>query len=129
MRLGLLLGIACLAACQAPGDDSPEGAYRRFAEAANKGEDKVCFGQLTAASQEALRARLAGLAAPTTEDLPGLVFHGGRGSPIASIHLLKIERDRATVAVTARGETREVNLAREGSEWRVELPPLKGGSP
>ena len=63
------------------------------------------------------------------EDPASLVFRGGRGSPITDIRLLKMERDRATVAVTARGETREVNLAREGSEWRVQLPPLQGGAP
>jgi hypothetical protein len=126
-------GIACLAACRPQPDGTPEGAYRAFAAAANKGEDKLAFEQLTAASQEALRRRLAGVSAASGgsmgDDLAGLVFRGGRGAPITDIRLLKMEQDRATVLVTARGEAHEVNLARQGSEWRVELRPLEGRLP
>jgi hypothetical protein len=133
MRLRLLAGIAFLAACRPQPDGTPEGAYRSFAAAANKGEDQVAFAQLTTSSQQVLSRRLATVAAASGgslgEDAASLVFRGGRGSPITAIRLLKMEQDRATVAVTARGETREVNLAREGSEWRVELPPLQGGAP
>lgn len=133
MKLRLLVGMACLTACRSTTDGTPEGAYRTFAAAANKGEDKAAFAFLTASSQEALSRRLAGIAAASGgsmgEDAPSLVFRGGRGSPITDIRLLKMEQDRATVAVTARGETREVNLVKEGSEWRLELPPLQGGAP
>jgi hypothetical protein len=129
MNLGLLAGIACLAACRPPPDGTPEGAYRAFAAAANKGEDAVAFAQLTAGSQEALKRQLAGVATASGgsmgEDVATLVFRGGRGTPITDIQLLKMEPDRATLAVTARGEKRKVNLLREGSEWRVELPPLE----
>lgn len=133
MRLHLLAGMACLAACRPPPDGTPEGAYRAFVAAANKGEDALAFAQLTPRSQEALKRRLAGVSMASGgsmgEDVASLVFRGGRGTPITDIQLLKMEPDRATLAVTARGETREVNLRRESSEWRVELPPLEGGLP
>jgi hypothetical protein len=133
MRLHLLAGLACLAACRPPPDGTPEGAYRAFVAAANKGEDAVAFAQLTPRSQEALKRRLAGVSTASGgsmgEDVASLVFRGGRGTPITDIQVLKMEPDRATLAVTARGETREVNLRRESSEWRVELPPLEGGLP
>jgi hypothetical protein len=133
MRMGLLAAITWLAGCQPQAAGTPEGAYRAFAAAASKGEDKLAFGQLSLASQQALRSRLAGVSAASGgslgEDTASLVFRGGRGSPISAIQLLKMEGDRATVAVTARGETHEVNLAREGSEWRVEVPRLQGGQP
>jgi len=133
MRTRLLAGIACLAACQPLADGTPEGAYRAFAAAASKGEDKLAFGQLSLASQAALKNRLAGVSATSGgslgEDAASLVFRGGRGTPITAIQLLKMEQDRATVNVTARGQTQEVSLTREGSEWRVEVPRLKGEQP
>jgi hypothetical protein len=133
MRMALLAGISCLVACQPPADGTPEGTYRAFAAAATKGEDKLAFSQLSLASQQALRSRLAGVSAASGgslgEDPASLVFRGGRGSPISAVQLLKMQGDRATVAVTARGETHEVNLTREGSEWRVEVPRLQGGQP
>jgi hypothetical protein len=128
MRLRLVAGIACLAACRPQPDGTPEGAYRAFAAAANKGEDAVAFARLTPSSQESLKRRVAGVSAASGgsmgEDAASLVFRGGRGTPVTDIQLLKMEPDRATLAITARGETREVNLLREGSEWRVEFPPL-----
>jgi len=128
MRTCLLAGIACLAACRPAVEDTPEAAYRAFAAAANHGEDKAAFARLTTRSQEALKARLSGLAAASggamKEDTSALMFHGGHGAPLTDVHLLKKDQDRATVSVTAREQTREVNLQREGTEWRVELPGL-----
>jgi hypothetical protein len=133
MKLRPLAGIVFLAACSPQPDGTPEGAYRAFAAAANKGEDALAFAQLTADSQEALKRRMAGVSAASGgslgEDVASLVFHGGRGPPLTGIQLLKMSPDRATLAVTARGETREVNLQREGFEWRVELPLLEGRPP
>ena len=129
----LLTGLACLAGCRSAQDDTPEGAYRAFASAANKGDDAVAFAHLSTASQEALRARLAGLAAASggsmREDAASLVFRGGRGAPITAVQLLKKESDRATLAVSTREQTREVTLHREGSAWRVELPLVQPGPP
>jgi hypothetical protein len=134
MRTALLAALACLVGCQPQPDGTPEGAYRAFVAAAGKGEDAVAFGQLTSASQEAVKGRLVGVAtasgASMGEDAAAVVFKGGgRGSPITDIRVLKMEQDRATVAVTARGQTQAVNLHREGSEWRVEVPRLQGGQP
>ncbi len=133
MRVCLLAATAFLAACRPQPDGTPEGAYRAFAAAANKGEDTTAFALLAPASQEALRRQLAGASSASGgslgEDVAALVFRGGRGTPIAGIQVLKIGPDRATLAVTARAETREVNLLREGSEWRVELPSLEGRHP
>jgi hypothetical protein len=133
MTLRLLTGLLLLAACRPQPDGTPEGAYRAFAAAANKGEDAAAFALLATASQEALKHRLAGVSSASGgsmgEDAASLVFRGGRATPLTSIQLLKMEPDRATLAVTARGETREVSLLREGSEWRVEVPPLEGRLP
>ncbi len=133
MKLRLLTGLLLLGACRPQPDGTPEGAYRAFAAAANKGEDAAAFALLAPASQEALKRRLAGISSASAgsmgEDAASLVFRGGRGTPLTGIQLLKMGPDRATLAVSARGETREVNLIREGSEWRVELPPLEGRLP
>lgn len=133
MRMPLGAALVCLAACQPPAEDTPEAAYRAFATAASKGEDAVAFGKLTQASQDTLRHRLAGVAQASGgsmgEDAASLVLRGGRASPISHIELLKMEQDRATLAVTARGQAQEVNLRREGSAWRVEVPRLQGGQP
>ena len=124
---------AFLSACRPQPDGTPEGAYRAFAAAANRGEDGAAFALLAPESQEALKRRLAGASSASGgslgEDAASLVFRGGRGTPITDIQLLKMEPDRATLAVTARGETREVNLLRQGSEWRVQLPSLEGRLP
>jgi hypothetical protein len=133
MRLRLLPALALLAACRPQPDGTPEGAYRAFAAAANKGEDGAAFALLASESQEALKRQLAGASSASGgslgEDAASLVFRGGRGTPITDIHLLKMDPDRATLAVTARGETREVSLVRQGSEWRVQLPSLEGRLP
>ncbi len=133
MRTCLLACLGCLVACRPAGEETPEDAYRAFAAAANKGEDRVAFARLTAASQEALRAPLDGLSAASggamREDASALVFRGSRGAPLSDVRLLKKERDRATVSVTSREQTREVILLREGSEWRVVLPSPRVGSP
>ncbi len=133
MRTCLLASIACLVACRPAAEETPEDAYRAFAAAANKGEDRVAFARLTTTSQQALQGQLAGLSAASggsmRENASALVFRGGRGLPITDVRLLKKEQDRATVAVTSREETREVILFREGSEWRVELPPRRVGLP
>jgi len=104
MRARLLAGIACLAACRPAGEETPEGAYRSFVAAANKGQERAAFARLTSASQEVLKGQLLGVSAASggsmREDAPALVFRGGRAPPISDVHLLKKEQDRATVSVT-----------------------------
>ncbi|MGO9830763.1 MAG: hypothetical protein ACLPJH_11545 [Myxococcaceae bacterium] len=132
-KTALLAYLVCLAACGGAREETPEASYRAFAAAANKGEDAVAFARLTTASQQAIRDRLAGLSAASggslREDAAGLVFRGGRASPITAVQLLKKERDRATVAVSTREQTQELTLRREGSEWRVELVLVQPASP
>jgi hypothetical protein len=124
------LPLACLAlcvvACRPPRDDTPEAAYRAFAAAANKGDATEAFSRLTSESRQAVTREVSGLSSASggslREDPGALVFSAGRGQPITSVRLLKKDPDRATVEVTAGGQTREVTLLREGTEWRVELP-------
>ncbi len=131
--LALLCCLACLAGCHPVGDDTPEGAYRAFAAAANKGDDALAFSRLSTGSQKAVRGRLTGLSAASggsmREDAASLMFRAGRGTPITATQLLKKEQDRATVAVSTGEQTQEVLLRREGSEWRVELPLAQPASP
>jgi hypothetical protein len=121
-----LLACLVLAGCRPAADDTPESAYRAFASAANKGDGAAAFARLSRASQDAVTSRLAGLGQASggslREDAASLVFSGGRSPPVTSVRLLKKELDRATVAVTAGDETREVTLLRQGSQWKVELP-------
>ena len=127
MRPLSLAAIAFLTACPAPVSDTPEDAYRAFAEAANKGDGAVALSRLAAASQESLRRDMGAVATASAgsmrDDAAAFTFHGSRGSPVPSVRLLKKEQDRATVEVTARDGTHEVSLVREGAEWRIELPP------
>jgi hypothetical protein len=124
------LPLACLVllliACRSQRDDTPEGAYRAFAAAANKGDARDAFARLTSESRRAATREISGLSSASggslREDASALVFSGGRGQPISAVRLLKKDQDRATVEVTAGGQTREVTLLREGTEWRVELP-------
>jgi hypothetical protein len=132
-RLHLLASLGCLAACGPRASDTPEDAYRALAVAANKGDDAAAFARLSTQSQAALQAALGGLGAASggslREDAPSFVFGGGRAAAITGTRLLKMEQDRATVAVTTATQTHDVTLVREGSEWRVELvvspPPAR----
>lgn len=63
------------------------------------------------------------------ERRPPRVFHGGRAPPLGTVRVLKMDQDRATVSLASKDGTGEVNLGREGSEWRVELPPIRQTSP
>jgi hypothetical protein len=129
--------VACLAAqlaaCRPSRDDTPEGAYRAFVAAANKGDAARAFARLTPASQALVTRRLAGLAVASggsiREDPAIQVFSGGSGPPVTAVSLLKKDQDRATVQVTTGDQKREVTLLRQGSEWRVELSRAEPAPP
>ena len=126
VRVHLLAGLAFLVGCRSAQPDTPEDAYRAFAAAANKGEDAAAFARLSSQTQTAMKQVLGDLSIASggslKQDTAALVFGGARGAPLASVRVLRMQPGEATVSVTARDQTREVTLKREGNEWRIELP-------
>jgi hypothetical protein len=128
-RAALCLALLLLAGCSAgEGPDNPEGAVRLFITAARTGDRGSVFqrlGPATRARIEALQStsqRLSGRMMMKAEDFLSV----GWAPPAweaAGTRILRRDRDRAEVEVySATGDRHALTLAREGREWKIELP-------
>lgn len=124
----LLAASLLVIACRPP--ESPASTYRRFTDAARKGEAGRVWAMLSTGSRKALGDRARALAGPkpplgldvSAADL--VVGNLAATAPrVKSVTVLRESRDAAVVAVEEVGGARgEVSLVREDGEWRVVLP-------
>jgi 23S rRNA-/tRNA-specific pseudouridylate synthase len=122
MILGLLAGVA-LTGC---GRSTPVTAYEAFHAQVQKRDSKKAYAALSRATQE----RVAGQAQAVQQASGGAVkaephelFFSNSALPpdVTEATLLREEGDKATVRVLFSGQTREVHLVREDSEWKIDL--------
>ncbi len=124
----LLAAALLLAACRPP--ETPAQRYRRFAEAARKGQTGQVWAMLSSGSRKALSDRakaLVGDKPPAGLDVSAGDLVLGDLAPTAqrvkSVTVLRESTDAAVVSVEEVGGARgEVSLVREDGEWRVVLP-------
>ena len=118
-----------LAGCSGgDGPENPEGAVRLFIAAARTGDRSSVFQRLwpaTRARIEALQStsrRLSGRMMMKTEDFLSVGWAPPAWEP-AGTRLLRRDRDSVEVEVySSTGDRHVLSLAREGREWKIELP-------
>ena len=128
-RAALCLALLLLAGCSAgEGPDNPEGAVRLFIAAARTGDRGSVFqrlGPTTRARIEALQStsqRLSGRMMMKAEDFLSVGWAPPAWEP-AGTRILRRDRESAEVEIySATGDRHTLTLAREGREWKIELP-------
>ncbi len=126
MRLFLLmLALLSLGGCQR-GPTTPVDAYTHFHEKVQRGEFKQAYMVLSQPTREALTARAQALKEASGGSLKAepyeLLFANSAPPPdVTEVTLVREEGDRATVSVLSSGQTREVQLVREASGWKIDL--------
>jgi len=128
-RAAFCIALLLLAGCSAgEGPENPEGAVRLFITAARAGDRSSVFqrlGPATRARIEALQStsqRLSGRMMMKAEDFLSVGWAPPAWEP-AGTRLLRRDRESAEVEVySATGDRHTLTLAREGREWKIELP-------
>jgi len=129
LRAALCIALLLLAGCSAgEGPENPEGAVRLFIAAARTGDRGSVFqrlGPTTRSRIEALQStsqRLSGRMMMKAEDFLSVGWAPPAWEP-AGTRLLRRDRESAEVEVySSTGDRHTLALAREGREWKIELP-------
>jgi hypothetical protein len=128
-RAALWIAFLLLAGCSGgDGPENPEGAVRLFIAAARTGDRGSVLqrlGPATRARMEALQndsRRLSGRLMMKTEDFLSVGWAPPAWEP-SGTRLLRRDRESAEVEVySSTGDRHTLSLAREGREWKIELP-------
>jgi hypothetical protein len=128
-RAALSVAFLLLAGCSGgEGPENPEGAVRLFIAAARTGDRGSVLqrlGPATRARMEALQndsRRLSGRLMMKTEDFLSVGWAPPAWEP-SGTRILRRDRVSAEVEVySSTGDRHTLWLAREGREWKIELP-------
>jgi len=128
-RAAFCISFLLLAGCSAgEGPENPEGAVRLFITAARAGDRGSVFQRLGPATRARIVAlqstsqRLSGRMMMKAEDFLSVGWAPPAWEP-AGTRLLRRDRESAEVEVySATGDRHALTLAREGREWKIELP-------
>lgn len=138
----VLLCVLALLGCPKATVDSPEGAFRLWADAMRRNDVKVAFGLVSAKGQAALGAQSKALAEAskgTLKDEPAtLLVSPRRAAPVVAVTVATNDGARAELAVTTCREAvdergacpagadvqERVTMVKEAQRWAVELPKL-----
>ncbi len=128
-RAALWVTFLLLAGCSG-GDkpENPEGAVRLFIAASRTGDRASVLQRLGPATRARIEAlqddsrRLSGRMMMKAEDFLSVGWAPPAWEP-AGTRLLRRDRDFAEVEVfSSTGDRHALSLAREGREWKIELP-------
>jgi len=131
IRIVVCCAILFLSCRAEPPQDTPEAAYRAFAEAVKKTDEDASFARISAASKRVLGE--AAQEAAKLRDVPAnddgrrlMLQSGGRSAaPIATIVEKSRTDTKAVLVVTdSTGAAREVPLVREDAAWKVDLAAM-----
>ncbi|WP_434382720.1 hypothetical protein [Melittangium boletus] len=122
----LLLTVPTLAGCNRPSYETPVRAYQTFLRSVQRGDEKTAYATLSQASQDALLARAQAVAqasSGTVKADPLAFFLSNIPPPadVAEVTLAGESGDTAKVSVVSSGVTRQVQMVREPSGWKIDL--------
>lgn len=126
-RRALLAAVVVMAAvgCRREAPDSPEGAYRGFVEALQRGNPRMAWSMLSPETREQVQARAKAIAETSkgvVRDEPeSLLFQGTRPGPLGEVTRVSADEQRATLRVASASGTREVRLVRNSGRWLIDL--------
>jgi hypothetical protein len=134
--VGVLLVLALLAGCRREAPNSPEGAYRAFIEALQKGNTRKAWASLSAPTRHKVEERSKAIAEASkgvVRDEPELLlFQGTRPGPLGEVTQVKADENSAVLQVASASGPREVKLVKDSGKWLIDLSdtiPLPTPSP
>ena len=126
MRIvGLVFLVAFLAGCRREPANSPEGAYRGFIEALQKGNTRKAWSSLSASTRHKVEERSRAIAEASkgvVRDEPELLlFQGTRPGPLGEVTQVKADETTALLQVASASGPREVKLVKDSGKWLIDL--------
>lgn len=132
MRALLVVCLVGLSACRREPASSPEGVYRGFVDALQKGNARKAWAALSRPTQAKVEARsklIVEASKGTVRDEPQLLlFQGSRPGPIEEIAQVRGDETSAVLQVKSGGGTREVKLLKDSGRWVIDLTDTLEGS-
>jgi hypothetical protein len=126
VSLLLLLALPSLAGCNRPSYETPVRAYQTFLRSVQRGDEKTAYATLSKPTQDALQARAQNVAqasAGAVKADPVAFFLSNIPPPtdVAEVTLASEDGDVARVSVVSSGVTKQVQMVRETSGWKIDL--------
>ncbi len=123
--LGVVLLVVLGAACRREPATSPEGVYRGFVDALQRGNGKKAWSALSKQTQQKVQQRSKAIAEASkgvVRDEPEvLLFQGSRPGPIGEVTQLRTDETTAVLQVASATGTREVKLVKDAGRWFIDL--------
>lgn len=134
MRALVVVCLVVVTGCRPEPVTSPEGVYRGFIEALQRGNGRKAWGALSKSTQQKVEARSKAIAAASkgvVRDEPELLlFQGSRPATIETVAQVSADENSAVLRVTSGGGTREVKLLKDSGRWVIDLSDtLEGSNP
>ena len=128
-RWWILVVFALVASCKrAPSPTTPEGAYRAFIDALNRGQAQQAWGLLSNETQEKAQARSRRIAETSKglirDEPAALLFQAANRPPPGqslTIKPGKTEANEALLEVSAGGSSHQVKLVKRADKWFIDL--------
>lgn len=126
MRIvGLVFLVVLASGCRREPANSPEGAYRGFIEALQKGNTRKAWASLSAATRHKVEERSRAIAEASkgvVRDEPELLlFQGTRPGPLGEVTRVKADESTALLQVASASGPREVKLVKDSGKWLIDL--------
>ncbi len=124
-RLGVVVLVLLVAACKRQPANSPEGVYRGFVDAVQRGNTTKAWGSLSKQTQQKVEQRSKAISEASkgvVRDEPRLLlFQGTRPGPIGEVTQLRADDTSAVLQVASAGGTREVKMVKDSGQWFIDL--------
>lgn len=121
----VFLLVVATAGCRREPANSPEGAYRGFIEALQKGNTRKAWASLSAATRHKVEERSKAIAEASkgvVRDEPELLlFQGTRPGPLGEVTQVKADETSALLQVASASGPREVKLVKDSGKWLIDL--------
>ncbi|ATB28002.1 hypothetical protein [Melittangium boletus] len=122
----LLLAVQTLGGCNRPSYETPVRAYQTFLRSVQRGDEKTAYATLSQPTQDALKAKAQAASAASSGAVkadPMAFFLSNIPPPadVAEVTLASENGDVAQVSVVFSGVTKQVQMVRETSGWKIDL--------
>lgn len=121
----LVVAMVTTVGCRRAAANTPEGAYRGFIEALQKGQTRKAWALLSPATRERVQERSKAIAAAsqgTVRDEPELLlFQGTRPGPLGEIVQVSADEATALLRVASASGPRDVRLVKDSGRWLIDL--------
>ena len=126
LLLALSVLVGGLVGCNRPSYETPVRAYQTFLRSVQRGDEKTAYATLSKPTQDALQTRAQSVAQASSGAVkadPIAFFLSNIPPPtdVAEVMLASEEGDVARVSVVSSGVTKQVQMVRETSGWKIDL--------